>query len=311
MSAVTRLTLRVLGCHPHILELLDVFHPHGQRREAVLVFPEVYCSMKELLRKGRRNVAISCRTLECLLQQCLKGLLHCHQQCVIHRDLSPTNLLIDLHPCTHAGCVGLSLKLADFGRARIINAAVAKRRRLWGKVLVDVKDRQLMIGQNAKMTPRLGTSYYAAPECLCAPWQGRFMYGPAIDIWSVGAIFFWAMTHEELMASSQSEASMAAALVCRLGEACLLSHHLGPCLLLTSSCLVLPHLASCHLLSPRPFPHSLMRLASSPLILDSFHHPSLWPPPSPFPQLPVSLCYSAHHSFLPPSLDIALTPCCV
>jgi len=48
------------------------------------------------------------------LYQLLQGLAYCHCHRVVHRDLKPQNLLIDVHG---------SIKLADFGLARAFGIA--------------------------------------------------------------------------------------------------------------------------------------------------------------------------------------------
>ena len=47
--------------------------------------------------------------IKCYMKQLLAGLAYCHNNCVLHRDLKASNLLIN-----NQG----SLKLADFGLAR-------------------------------------------------------------------------------------------------------------------------------------------------------------------------------------------------
>lgn len=86
------------------------------------------------------------------LYQLLKGMDFCHSRGIMHRDLKPQNLLVDRNGV---------LKLADFGLARAF-----------------------MIPVRA-YTHEVVTLWYRAPEILL----GQKTYAPAVDIWSIGAIF--------------------------------------------------------------------------------------------------------------------------
>lgn len=90
--------------------------------------------------------------IKCYMKQLLEGLAYCHKNRVLHRDIKGSNLLIN-----NQG----QLKLADFGLARPF----------------DDTGRQL--------TNRVITLWYRPPELLL----GSQLYGPAVDMWSVGCIF--------------------------------------------------------------------------------------------------------------------------
>lgn len=72
----------------------------------------------------------------------------------MHRDLKPSNLLIDQKERT--------VKIADFGLARSFGLPLKS------------------------YTHEVVTLWYRAPEVLL----GSKVYSPAVDIWSVGCIFF-------------------------------------------------------------------------------------------------------------------------
>ncbi|EAW12718.1 mitogen-activated protein kinase mpkC [Aspergillus clavatus NRRL 1] len=82
------------------------------------------------------------------IYQILRGLKYIHSANVIHRDLKPTNILIN------ENC---DLKICDFGLARL---------------------------QEPQMTGYVSTRYYRAPEIMLT-WQ---RYGVQVDIWSAGCI---------------------------------------------------------------------------------------------------------------------------
>lgn len=85
--------------------------------------------------------------------QVLLGLQHCHAHSIMHRDLKPQNLLVDVAART--------IKLADFGLGRVFSLPVAK------------------------YTHEVVTLWYRAPEILL----GTKCYSTAVDVWSVGCIF--------------------------------------------------------------------------------------------------------------------------
>ena len=90
--------------HPNIVRLYDVVHTE---RKLTLVFEFLDLDLKKYLDASERGVELP--ELKSLLRQLLKGIAHCHNCRVLHRDLKPQNLLIN-----HDG----QLKLADFGLAR-------------------------------------------------------------------------------------------------------------------------------------------------------------------------------------------------
>jgi serine/threonine protein kinase len=86
------------------------------------------------------------------MYQMIRGMDFCHRRGIIHRDLKPQNLLVSKDGV---------LKIADFGLARAI-----------------------MIPVRA-YTHEVVTLWYRAPEILL----GQKAYAPAVDMWSIGAIF--------------------------------------------------------------------------------------------------------------------------
>merc|ERR1719507_1337455 len=90
--------------------------------------------------------------VKCLARQVLQGLAALHAQWFVHRDLAPTNILLNYS-------TGVA-RIADFGFARTVGH----------------RDRP--------MTPMCTTLWYRAPELL----YGAKYYGQAVDVWSVGCV---------------------------------------------------------------------------------------------------------------------------
>lgn len=87
------------------------------------------------------------------MKQVLRAVLYCHENNIVHRDLKPENVLYET---SKAGSV---LKVVDFGTSRSFEA-------------------------NKKMSQKIGTPYYIAPEVLLNN------YDEKCDIWSCGVILF-------------------------------------------------------------------------------------------------------------------------
>lgn len=86
------------------------------------------------------------------LKQLLEGIAYCHAHRVLHRDLKPQNLLVDMEG---------HIKLADFGLARAFGIPVRA------------------------YTHEVITLWYRAPEILL----GAKFYSTAVDVWSLACIY--------------------------------------------------------------------------------------------------------------------------
>ena len=107
--------------------------------------------------------------VKCLVLQLIQGVSYMHSKWFIHRDIKTDNLLID-----NEG----RLCLCDFGLARRFGDPLRP------------------------YTPGVVTLWYRAPEVLL----GQRIYGPAVDMWSVGCIFAEILTKMPLFPSkSESE----------------------------------------------------------------------------------------------------------
>ncbi|KAL1806090.1 hypothetical protein ACET3Z_029158 [Daucus carota] len=101
--------------------------------------------------------------------QVFQGLAYMHERGYFHRDLKPENLLVS----------GDIIKIADLGLAREINCS-------------------------PPYSEYFGTRWYRAPEILLA----APIYGPAVDMWAMGAIMAELLTNCPLFAGVNQQDQM-------------------------------------------------------------------------------------------------------
>jgi len=147
-TAIREISLLKQLQHPNIVRLYDVIHTD---RKLTLVFEFLDQDLKKYL-DGCGDAGPEPYTIKSLLYQLLRGIAYCHEHRILHRDLKPQNLLINM---------GGELKLADFGLARAFGIPVRN------------------------YTHEVVTLWYRAPDVL----MGSRKYSTSVDIWSVGCIF--------------------------------------------------------------------------------------------------------------------------
>lgn len=116
---------------------------------------------------GPNAVPFTITQLKCYMRQMIIGLHRIHCAKIVHRDLKPANILVKANN---------KIKIGDFGLARNWNES---------------RDRP--------MTSKVITLWYRPPELLL----GKNHYGPEVDIWSLGCIFFEMMTQTILFKGDQ------------------------------------------------------------------------------------------------------------
>jgi serine/threonine protein kinase len=134
---------------PRIVSLVDVI---SAEHKLYLVFEHLNQDLKHFLDAFPRESAPSLGIVKKYMCQLLEGVSYLHSKRILHRDLKPQNLLIDM-----AG----NIKIADFGLARAYQIPLRP------------------------YTHEVITLWYRPPEILL----GALEYSSAIDIWSLGAIF--------------------------------------------------------------------------------------------------------------------------
>ena len=146
-TAIREISLLKELRHDNIVRLLDVVY---SEHRLTIVFEYLDQDLQKYLELRDHNLTAA--QVQSFMRQLLAGIDHCHQRCVLHRDLKPQNLLISQDRI---------LKIADFGLGRSFAIPVRK------------------------YTNAVVTLWYRAPDVLL----GSTTYGTPVDLWSIGCIF--------------------------------------------------------------------------------------------------------------------------
>ena len=145
--------LQQMAGHENIVELCNLLKADNDR-DIYLIFEYMETDLHAVI---RANILERIHK-QYIMYQTFKALLYMHSADLVHRDMKPSNLLLD------SECL---MKIADFGLARSIT--------------------QLEAGaadSASVMTDYVATRWYRAPEILL----GSTEYHLGVDMWSVGCI---------------------------------------------------------------------------------------------------------------------------
>jgi serine/threonine protein kinase/tetratricopeptide (TPR) repeat protein len=161
--------------HPNIVQIYDVGE-HAGRPYLVLEYVEGGTLAKKL-----QGTPLPGRQAAALVESMARAVHHAHQRGVVHRDLTPGNVLLASRHDTEGAASGNETtiagqqphanfpKITDFGLAKLIIGGVA----------------------GTQTGAILGTPSYMAPEQA----GGRSKeVGPATDVYALGAIFYECLT---------------------------------------------------------------------------------------------------------------------
>lgn len=151
--------------HPNIVAVLDP----GEASEARAFMVLELLDGESLARVFKRERPLSFARAAALLTPVMRALAYAHARGVVHRDVKPENLFVHRDPSTGAEVP----KVLDFGIA---------------KPLHEVGARVLTVNGDL-----MGTPAYMSPEQVDAE-PARI--GPPADVWSMGVIWYEALTGE-------------------------------------------------------------------------------------------------------------------
>ncbi|CAN8311736.1 unnamed protein product [Cochlearia groenlandica] len=140
--------MSLLSYHPNIVQIHDLIDTDSSLSIIMELIDPSVSIYDRLISSG----AFSESKTASFAKQILLGVSHCHQYGVVHRDVKPENILLDLR--------NDMVKICDFGSGVLLGA---------GETTEGV----------------VGTPYYVAPEVLMG-WK----YGEKVDVWSVGVVLY-------------------------------------------------------------------------------------------------------------------------
>ena len=145
--------------HPNVVQFLGVYNPGGQSRLPVLVMERMEESLTSVV--GKYPNIPMCVKLS-MLVDVSRGLwyLHSHNPPIVHRDLSPNNVLLTSQ---------FVVKISDLGVAKVIEADSKKTK-----------------------TRAPGTVDFMGPEALLETPE----YGPPLDVFSYGGVILHVVNQE-------------------------------------------------------------------------------------------------------------------
>ncbi|KAJ9464809.1 Mitogen-activated protein kinase pmk-1 [Diplonema papillatum] len=154
--------------HPNVISLLDLFSARTVTTESNTHDLYIVSQLLEVDLAGclKLHIALPSDYIRYFGTQLLRGMAYIHSCGIIHRDVKPSNIVVN---------TDCDLKVVDFGLARDL----------------EVDD---------DLTEYVVTRYYRAPELLC----GVKKYTTAVDIWSVGCVLVEMATGEVLLKGDQA-----------------------------------------------------------------------------------------------------------
>jgi mitogen-activated protein kinase 15 len=144
--------LQELNSHENIIKLFNVY-PAENDKDIYMTFEYMETDLHAVIRAGILEPVHK----QYVIYQLLKALNFMHTGNILHRDMKPSNLLLN------SDCL---VKVCDFGLARTMDGATGA------------------FNQRVALTDYVATRWYRAPEIL----MGSHAYTKAVDTWSIGCV---------------------------------------------------------------------------------------------------------------------------
>ena len=161
--------------HPHIVQFLGVYYHSEQSGLPIMVMELMHVSLTKFVTNNKPNISFDKKIS--ILYDASQGLsfLHNHKPQILHRDLSPNNIMLTSK---------LVAKIGDLGVAKVVRAGSKET----------VSKLQL-----TRAVP--GTPDFMPPEVM----EVNAVYDAAIDVFSFGGIVLYVFSEEWPTPSGQKK----------------------------------------------------------------------------------------------------------
>ncbi|XP_037031747.1 MAPK/MAK/MRK overlapping kinase-like isoform X2 [Bradysia coprophila] len=161
------IALRALQHHPNVAGITDFFYD-AQTRKLTIITELAQMNLYEYIKDRKRCLSeIRCKHF---LYQLVSGLRYLHGREIFHRDIKPENCLVKIDKRLGVNPIQAEiLQLTDFGMVCNFN-------------------------DKPPLSSYISTRWYRAPEVMLT----YGYYGPPVDIWALGCIFYEILTLKPL-----------------------------------------------------------------------------------------------------------------
>jgi len=175
--------------HPHIIQTLAVAHGVFNREQVCMIVEDLVLGGELFDWCAACNATSSPALVERLAYELLSGLNYLHSHGIVHRDITPRNLLMQSASDTAA------LKITDFG----LSSKLITSRAILANDKANATPKTVMPRRTRRerLTKSIcGTAPWMAPEVIVCSVREAGGYSYSADVWAAGCIIYSLVTDQ-------------------------------------------------------------------------------------------------------------------